>query len=137
MKVHGKKDASKHACDECDEKFYSGYLLAKHKREHADEAQENEEKKGEFEEGELRNGKEEGGLFECNFCKKLLGTPLGLRIHMRKHTGVNLARCEVGVNYEMLIMTHVSLLIIMSYVTLMRTIRLEHYCGNKNLTYIS
>lgn len=33
--------------------------------------------------------------FECNFCGKIVTTHMGLQIHMRKHTGKNLATCEV------------------------------------------
>lgn len=113
MKVHGKKDETKYACDQCDEKFCSNYLLTKHKNEHAEELKgENSDEKMEDSEtvGESNGVEEnldeqlklkacfnpESGLYECGFCKKLLSTLLGLRIHMRRHTGDNLAKCEVS-----------------------------------------
>lgn len=103
MKVHGKKDNMKYTCDVCDKKLCSSYLLAKHKSEHAEENADDAKTVGESSDGMVEEGDEikecnkaENGLYECNFCKKLLSTSLGLRIHLRRHTGKNLARCEVS-----------------------------------------
>lgn len=108
LKVHDKKDGINYTCDVCDKQLCSSYLLAKHKKEHAETVKTEElvdepEKIGENSNGVTVDGEQttgyskmENGLYECNFCKKLLSTPLGLRTHLRRHTGKNLARCEVS-----------------------------------------
>lgn len=39
-------------------------------------------------------GKKDGTLYECKECNKILTTYCGLRIHMRRHTGADLAKCK-------------------------------------------
>lgn len=39
--------------------------------------------------------KKEKGRFECKFCFKVMTTFVGLKIHMRRHTGADLAKCKV------------------------------------------
>lgn len=111
MKVHSKKDNVKYVCSLCDKTFCSSYLLEKHRSEHTENLQNknNEEKLDDVENmaeslNELGTSelskecyKTENGMYECNVCKKTLNTSLGLRIHMRRHTGNNLARCQVRI----------------------------------------
>lgn len=112
MRLHNKDDGVQSVCKTCDKTFFSVYLFEKHKREHTENLQiENNGQELDKPEStpENSNGMEEGsdevkescvprkGAFECNFCQKTLNTALGLKTHMRRHTGNNLAKCQVGV----------------------------------------
>lgn len=102
MKIHSKTDNMKHVCDICDQKFCSEYLLGKHMREHDEKLAEEKSENVIENSNEVENGnqqlkeyyKNDNGLYECNICNKTLSTVLGLRIHMRRHTGNNLAHCQ-------------------------------------------
>lgn len=115
LKVHNKNDNIEYVCNTCDKTFCSIYLLEKHKSEHPENSQvidDNEQKLDKPESvSENSNDLEEEsdeqkesckphkGAFECNFCQKTLNTALGLKIHMRRHTGNNLAKCQVSAVY--------------------------------------
>lgn len=123
MKIHNKNDSLKHTCKECGANFPNSYLLIRHKKVHnkkADESSAAESKdvniktenndnaseklgssnaisNGIFEElDSTKMNIGDDGMFPCNFCGKVLTTHMGLRIHMRRHTGHNLAKCEVS-----------------------------------------
>lgn len=59
------------------------------------EAVKKENSVSEGENGNAEEGHDEN-KFPCKFCGKVLTTSIGLRIHMRRHTGNNLAECEVS-----------------------------------------
>lgn len=91
--------------------FKTNKSLVAHKREHKSEnAVKTEEemdvdKGGEEVKKENSVTEEENGIpgenrdenkYPCKYCGKILTTSIGLRIHMRRHTGNNLAECEVS-----------------------------------------
>lgn len=43
-----------------------------------------------------KSKKKEKGTFECKFCCKIMTTFVGLKIHMRRHTGDDLVKCKVS-----------------------------------------
>lgn len=40
--------------------------------------------------------------FECKYCHKVLTTAVGLKIHTRRHTGINLHVCNVSQSIDVL-----------------------------------
>lgn len=117
MKTHNKVGGEmKHICVECGMGFDRAHLLIKHKKEHKVESN-SQNIKMEVAENDIKteqmqpenpdmsaNGIVQGASevgddsrFECKFCGKVLTTHMGLRIHMRRHTGRNLANCEVRI----------------------------------------
>ncbi|CAH1127829.1 unnamed protein product [Ceutorhynchus assimilis] len=38
--------------------------------------------------------KKDSTLYECKHCRKILTTHAGLKLHLRKHTGIDLAQCK-------------------------------------------
>lgn len=114
MQVHAKEENVQHVCDICDKTFCSIYLLEKHKSEHTEQSGEDKAEKSDETEtvGDNSDGvekeneqikecyKSENGTYECTICKKSLSTDVGMRIHMRRHTGNNLSKCQVNTNNQ-------------------------------------
>lgn len=46
----------------------------------------------------IKKETKEEQLHPCKVCNKILTTAAGLRIHMRRHTGVNLSTCYVNIS---------------------------------------
>ncbi|XP_001809587.2 zinc finger protein ZFP2 [Tribolium castaneum] len=42
-----------------------------------------------------KTSKKDKGTYECKFCFKIMTTFVGLKIHMRRHTGSDLAKCKL------------------------------------------
>lgn len=120
MKTHSKGVGEmKHICVECGMGFDRVHFLIKHKKEHNLESNsqsikmEDTEHDVKLEQAQLEdcdmsaNGIVQGlegasevnndNRFECKYCGKVLTTHMGLRIHIRRHTGRNLANCEVSI----------------------------------------
>ncbi|KAJ8960781.1 hypothetical protein NQ318_020075 [Aromia moschata] len=53
--------------------------------------------------GKKKKGEEEGDkdkiLYECKECSKMMTTYIGLKIHMRRHTGADLSFCDIQSHY--------------------------------------
>lgn len=73
---------------------------------HADETEKEDTKDEDFEVKEKkprgRPPKKDNTLYKCKECDKILTTYTGLKVHLRRHTGADLARCKVG-NYFFLL----------------------------------
>lgn len=98
------EESSSYTCKVCDKALNSKKNLLTHMRRHR------YNKIGEGEEKELSTlvemqesiSSDEGkskSNFECKYCQKILTTAMGLKIHTRRHTGVNLHMCNVSVNF--------------------------------------
>ncbi|GJQ86443.1 hypothetical protein Trydic_g10350 [Trypoxylus dichotomus] len=90
-----------HTCDECGITFPKAYLLSKHMKEHKNRILDDaggddvsEYLKDSFSNGENQD-KSDNDKYECKFCSKVLSTYVGLKIHVRRHTGSNLHACDV------------------------------------------
>lgn len=122
LKIHLRKHSKecKKKCDKCDAEFTRSHHLIKHMQIHEtnikheinegnncdEENTKNEvsvinlleteirEVSDEFEEVK-DNIPEDNKLLSCKYCSKTLTTAAGLKIHMRKHTGSDLATCEI------------------------------------------
>lgn len=117
MKIHNKGSAEmKHICVECGMGFDKMHSLMKHKKEHTLDNKgdtkmditevdiktepmkedDSDSSKNGFVQEENNKTVRKNKRFECKFCNKVMTTSIGLSIHMRRHTGHNLANCEVS-----------------------------------------
>lgn len=124
MKTHMKGDAG-HVCTECGMSFLKLSHLLSHKKTHKgadegegqqstsaennsdcdneitleineDDDEQEDDMLEEYFKPKTKTVKKDKGRYECKYCFKVMTTFVGLKIHMRRHTGSDLAKCKVS-----------------------------------------
>lgn len=87
-----KKD--NYTCKICDETLDSKKDVLAHMRIHTSEESDLVDVQETTDDGNLKR------QFECKYCNKVLTTAVGLKIHTRRHTGLNLHTCNVSIIFH-------------------------------------
>jgi hypothetical protein len=61
-----------------------------------DDDEDEEDALDEYFKPKTKSSKKDKGTYECKYCFKIMTTFVGLKIHMRRHTGSDLAKCKVS-----------------------------------------
>ena len=67
-----------------------------HDEDDEDEDEEEDDVLEEYFKPKARPTKKDKVTYECKYCYKIMTTFVGLKIHMRRHTGSDLAKCKVS-----------------------------------------
>jgi KRAB domain-containing zinc finger protein len=60
-----------------------------------DDDEDEEDALDEYFKPKTKSSKKDKGTYECKYCFKIMTTFVGLKIHMRRHTGSDLAKCKL------------------------------------------